>query len=228
MTDAPVPNNPFDRLYPITQKQGDSGGIVFNIFLMEAIEDASEFAEIISVLDAALDTDTVVFKINSPGGYKHSTLSVIDAIRASKAQTIAECTGTVASAATIIALACDGLYIADHSTFMVHNYTGGVYGKGHEIIADIEHTTPNNTRFVEESYRKFLSKKEIKKLINGKDYYFTAEETRERWVKVIDERQRQLEADAEQLVKDNTMAMIGALEAQGYMVVKDAEGIDIA
>ena len=220
-------SDPFDKLFPIIHKQGEDGSATTTIFIYDVIGEVAEFSEIVAVLDTALDTDTIVFKINSPGGYLHTMLTLIDAIYATKAQTIAECTGTVASAATMIALACTGLYIAEHTTFMLHNFSGGAYGKGHEIVADVAHMVPNNRKVCEAAYKKFLTKKELEKLIKGKDYYFTAEEVRERWLKVIARREKLYIAEQKEAHNEQLSHMISGLEESGYTVIKDAEGSDI-
>ena len=221
-----APIDSFDKLYPITKNSND-GGVTYTIFVYDVIEEITEFSEVLSTLDNAVEGDTVVFKINSPGGYLHSMISIIDAIRATKAQTIAECSGTIASAATMLALACDGLYIAKHSTFMLHNFTGGVYGKGHEIVADVEHMVPNNKKIVIEFYKKFITKKEIKKLLGGTDYYFTAEEVRRRWDNVIEHRQSVIDKATQNLEDIKVQESIAYLSEKGYSVVAGMEGSDI-
>jgi len=211
----------FNKLYPITQRVLENGGIVYTIFLNFSIEDISEFSEILSILDTAEELDTVVFKINNYGGSFHTTVSLLDAIKVTKAQTIAECSGMIASAATVIALACDSLYIADFSTFMLHNYSGGVYGKGHEIEAEITHSIPSSKEFVKEVYANFLNKKEIKQLIKGADFYFTTEEVRERWKKVVEHREKEAESEREIFRQGQINEMIKQLEDEGYTITKE-------
>lgn len=219
--------DPFDKVFPIIHKTNEDGSVTTTIFIFDIIGHIGEFAEIIAVLSIAMPNDTIIFKINSPGGYLHTMLTLIDAINTTKARTIAECSGIVASAATMIALACTGLYVANHTTFMLHNFTGGTYGKGHEIIADVEHMVPNNRKIFETLYKKFVTKKEINKIISGKDYYFTTEEVRERWLNVIAYREGLINEAQTKEYDRQVSEMIAGLEGSGYTVIKDLEGSDI-
>ena len=72
---------------------------------------------------------TINLHINTPGGVIDGALFIIDAINKTPAAVTAYLTGTVASAGTIIALACDNVVASDHLSFMIHNYSSsGIQG----------------------------------------------------------------------------------------------------
>jgi ATP-dependent protease ClpP protease subunit len=50
------------------------------------------------------------------------------AIKHSKAKVIGQLSGTVASAGTLITMACDEIVVTPHLSFMIHNYSGGMAG----------------------------------------------------------------------------------------------------
>ncbi len=219
-----VPTNDiFDKKYPITSvPEGD--GIKYNIFLYDGVDEVSSFIEVISVLEAAQDVDTVIFKINSPGGYVHTTISILDAIDRCQASVFADCSGMVASAATIIALHCDDIHIAPYTTFMLHASSMGSYGKQHELLADVNYSAKNSADIMEEEYSKFLTNKEIKKLLEGKDYYFGAKEVERRWANVMEYRSKLMEEQQEQAQREYKQNVINTVKEFGYIVKKKKSG----
>lgn len=220
-------NNPlqlpdaFSKRYPITQRPNESGGIDTTVFIFDEIGAPQEFAEIIDILDNSIKEDLIIFKLNTPGGRLDSSLSIRDAIFASAANTVAECSGGVASAGTFLALACDGLYVAPHTEFMCHYYSGGLGGKGNEIEAASKFGAVHHPAINYDVYKKFLTKKEIKRLIQGKDYYFNIEQTKERWAKVVEYRQKQHDKGMEEAEKEQVASMIDELSERGFNVTKD-------
>ena len=97
-------------------------------YITDTIDEPSCYNELCFKLKTASPAEIFTLVINTPGGIIDSAVMLIDAIKASKARVIAEITGTVASAGTIITLACDEVKVADHTTFMIHNYSGGMHG----------------------------------------------------------------------------------------------------
>ena len=193
--------------YPIIEVSEDR----YTVYIFDEITKPSEFIDICDLLDNANEGTTITFKINSPGGYLHTIITILDHIKNTKATTIAECSGIVASAATVWALACDALYIADYTTFMQHTYSSGPYGKGHEVVADVAHESKNLGEFIHTYYKKFLSKKEIRRLLKGEDFYFTKSEVEERWERVLQyrsalQKKRQKQIEKQQLKTDITKA----------------------
>lgn len=113
----------WDLDVPIVQEKNTT-----NAYITNSIEDPDIYNELCYLLQNATETDVFNIHLNTPGGQIDSAFMVVDAIKNSKAKTTACLSGTVASAGTIIALACNDLIVADHTAFMVHNYTGGIAG----------------------------------------------------------------------------------------------------
>lgn len=99
-------------------------------YLADEIIEPYEYNELCYVLTHTSADKTVYLNITTPGGILDSAFKIIDAIQQSNAKVIARLSGTVASAGTVIALACDDLIVADHTAWMSHNYSGGSAGKG--------------------------------------------------------------------------------------------------
>ena len=149
-------------------------------YLTNTIEEPSEYNELCFRLKSASPAEIFTLVINTPGGILDSALMLVDAIKTSKAKIIAQISGTVASAGTIITLACDEVEVAPHTAFMIHNYSGGLMGKGHELKAHQEFVDANLNNSFTDLYKGFLTPSEIKKVIDGKDYWMNRDEVLER------------------------------------------------
>ena len=149
-------------------------------YLTNTIEEPSEYNELCFKLKSASPAEIFTLVINTPGGILDSALMLVDAIKTSKAKVIAQISGTVASAGTIITLACDEVEVAPHTAFMIHNYSGGLVGKGHELKAHQEFVDANLNNSFTDLYKGFLTPSEIKKVIDGKDYWMNRDEVLER------------------------------------------------
>lgn len=167
----------WDNMLPIVVH--DNGDL--EAYITESIDEPSVYNELCHRLRLAPASSTVTLHINTPGGIIDSALMIIDAIKASKAKIIGYLTGTVASAGTIIALACDELSISQHLTFMIHNYSGGMVGKGHEMKAHQEFVDRNLNEAFKSFYAGFLSPKEMQSIIDGRDLWLSSEEVAARW-----------------------------------------------
>jgi ATP-dependent Clp protease protease subunit len=128
----------------------------------------------------------VYLNINTPGGIIDSALMVVDAIYKSKAKVVGTLTGTVASAGTIIAMGCDELIIAPHLSFMIHNYSGGMSGKGHEMKARQKFTDEHLNDAFTYFYKGFLSEIEMTNVIDGTDLWMGTNEVINRWQNRVD------------------------------------------
>lgn len=168
--------SPWDQAVPIISSKHHT-----DVYLTEGIEEPSYYNELCHVLRTADEGDTVTLHINTPGGMVDSAFMIIDAIKASKAKVTGALSGTVASAGTMIALACDEINAADHLSFMIHNYSAGMMGKGHEMKARQEFMDKSLNEAFKDFYRGFLSDKEMKEVIDGKDIWIGKDEVLTRW-----------------------------------------------
>ena len=149
-------------------------------YLTDSIDEPSAYNELCFKLKTASPAEIFTLVINTPGGYIDSAVMLVDAIKSSKAKVIAEISGTVASAGTIITLACDEVRMADHSAFMIHNYSGGSHGKGHELKALQEFTDRNLNNSFRIFYKNFLTETEMESVIDGKDLWMDKAEVEAR------------------------------------------------
>lgn len=80
------------------------------------------------------------------------------------------------SAATMIALSCDQFIIADHSRFMVHNYSAMAMGKGNEMYDHITAERTWSEKLIKDSYQDFLTDSEILQVLEGKDFWLAKDD----------------------------------------------------
>jgi len=155
-------------------------GIHTDVYLTAPIEAPEEYNELCYRLNHAYENETITIHINNGGGWIDSGFMIIDALKSTKAKVTAKLSGTVASASTIIALACDEVITADHTAFMIHNYSGQASGKGNEIKAQMEFTDKSLNQAFMSIYGGFLTENEMELVIAGKDYWLTKEEVEDR------------------------------------------------
>ena len=150
-------------------------GKVVTAYLMSEIYEPEVYNELCYTLEYT-SADYVRLVMNNGGGQLDAMLSIIDAIKKSNATVVAVLSGTVASAATMIALVCDEVEVADHTSFMIHSASGGTSGKNHETKAYMEFSDSNLKNIFNDVYKGFLSTEEIEKVLEGKDMWMNKEE----------------------------------------------------
>ena len=157
-----------------------SDGTTF-AYLNDEISIPALYSELVHKLYTATPEDNFVLIINNGGGVVETAIMLVDAMKRSAATVNVLVTGFAASAATIIALAADNLEISDHTAFMIHNYSAGMGGKGHELKARQAFMDKSLNVAFKSYYEGFLTEAEMDEVIEGKDFWMDAEEVRTRW-----------------------------------------------
>ena len=140
---------------------------VSDVYLTDNIDAPANYNELCHLIESAHPGDTINLHINNGGGAVDSAFMIIDKIKHSEATIVGKLSGTVASASTVLSLACDEIEVADYVQFMVHNYSGGAGGKGHEIKAYVTFSDKELNIAFREIYAGFLTTDEIQKLGGG-------------------------------------------------------------
>jgi len=113
----------------------------------------------------------VVLRIKTAGGDADVAMLVADILEALTVEVIAAIEGMCCSAGTIIASACDFAYATPRSLMLVHQLSGGVFGKDSEMR---DHMKVNDVYmdYIVDIYKQKtgLSKKKIKKLLSGESW----------------------------------------------------------
>lgn len=168
----------WDRPVPIVQSKG-----VYQCYISGGIEEPFNYDELCFVLESMGTQDQAVLHINTYGGHIDSAFKIIASLKRCEGTVTARLTGTVASAGTIIALKCDKVEVEDYMHFMIHNYSTGTQGKGHEVMEFINFNDKDLKNTFRDIYEGFLSVREINEVLKGKDMWLTADDVRKRLAK---------------------------------------------
>ena len=175
--EKPKSDSIWDDYVPII-KDGDK----YTVYLTEQIDMPANYNKLIHLLNNAKSHEIVDLVINNGGGIIDSGFMIINAIHTSDAFVTAKLSGTVASVATIIALACDTLIAEPNLSFMIHNYSASIgHQKGHELKAYQNFTDKELNKTFREVYKDFLTEEEMTDVIDGKDIWLNTEEVQTRW-----------------------------------------------
>lgn len=159
----------------------DTASKNIKVYLTGAIDEPFNYNEMCYLLTTADENTTVDLYLNTPGGIIDSAFMIANAIQTSKAKVTAHLSGTVASAGTLITMACDDVVLTPHLSFMIHNYSGGMAGKGHEMKARQKFTDDHLNEAFKSFYTGFLSDEEMDKVIEGTDLWMSTKEVQTRW-----------------------------------------------
>lgn len=159
---------------------------IFHLWLIDDIVEARNYMKWFDILQVAGEDDLVVIHINCWGGQLMTALQIIAQIKTCQAQVVCQIESACCSAATMVALACDGLYCYPHAYMMIHTASGGSFGKQSDIKREEEFYNPWLENFFNEIYKHFLSKKEIQDILGGKDMWLRSDEVMERFKKRVE------------------------------------------
>ena len=182
----------------------NEGSAVLTMYLTTQIEDSAYYHEFSELCAALTPDDTLVLFIDNGGGYLSGAQLITRTLANCQAYTVGIVTGVAASAATIVALACDELRMEPYSRFMIHAPTWGEYPKKmHELQASAEFEIPYTKQYIASVYTDFLTEDEIAYVINGGDKYYTAEETTERFTRIQERRMKEHLEHEQEYIKDH-------------------------
>lgn len=157
----------------------------YDVYLSGPIEGAEEFVDLFKMLDRATTQDFIHIHINSPGGYLNTAIQIRNKMLNTQAHVTCTAEGECASAATLIFLSGDTLAVYPDSIFMIHNYSGGNFGKGGEMYASVSFMKSWwEEKMMKEIYKDFLTPKEIADILTGADVYLSGVEVGERLKKL--------------------------------------------
>lgn len=205
----------FDLLQPCEQLNYSLSSIVHNKYefnLDEEIKEPSYYRNLIEVLNNATEQDLVVLNINSGGGHLDSAISIIDALRNTRANTLAWISGSAYSAAGIIALSCQNLEVGEFASLICHNSQYGLGGYTTDIKdrAVFEHKMIS--KIMHSVYKHFLSNQEIESVLANKTIWMDAAEIIERFTKMQEALQKEFEEEMEAFAKEQEKALEEAMD----------------
>lgn len=171
----------------------------------EEIKEPSYYRNLIEVLNNATEQDLVVLNINSGGGMLDSAISIIDALRNTRASTLAWISGSAYSAAGLIALSCQNVEVGEFATLMCHNSQYGLGGYTTDIKdrAVFEHKM--TSKIMQSVYRHFLTSDEIESVLMNKTIWMDADEIVERLAVMQEKFKEEFEEEMERLQQEEVV-----------------------
>lgn len=166
--------------YTATRQQN-----ITHFYLSDGVDDPKLYTDLIHQIRTAQPQDIVYIHLNTPGGRLDTGIQIINAIADSAARIIGVLDSKAYSLGTLIFLACDEFVIHDNCLFMIHNYSGGMYGKGNEQQAELAATTKWFSKIVDRYYYPFLSKEEIGRVLRGEDFWMDSDEVKKRLKQMV-------------------------------------------
>lgn len=170
-------------------EEGSRGGLsafcrpishIHEFYISGPIGSPEHYAAMFAEIRMAPEQDTVYLHINSPGGNAFTCIQFLRVLFETRATTVASIEGMCMSGATMIFLACEHHEITNFSVFMIHNFSTGNMGKGHEIYDNAVYTKNWSEELLNKMYHEFLTTEEIKQVLDGKDLYLHGEDVNRR------------------------------------------------
>lgn len=155
-------------------------GHLYEFYISGPIEGPEEYTEMFDKIRHATEMDIIKLYINSPGGSLSTAIQFLRVASESSAEIITSAEGECMSAATIMFLSGDSFEVTPHSMWMFHNYSGGAFGKGGEMIDQLEFERKWSERLLKDVYKHFLTDAEITSMLNNKDIWMDGEEVVQR------------------------------------------------
>lgn len=178
-------------------------GSVHIIYITGHLERWDDHIHNIELIRAASPYDKIRLIINSGGGRTDIMASYIQALSESQAHTIGHAEGEACSAASSIWLSCKEISFAKNTMIMIHNYSAGAFGKGHELKSQILAYNDLFVDIAKDTYGGFLTQEEIQEMLDGKDFWFyKAEDITERLNNLREHNQAIYDAEEAELELD--------------------------
>ena len=172
-----------------------SQGTTHEFYLSGEIQEPEHYCEWFDVIRNAGSQDTIRIYINSVGGDLYTAIQFLRVFAETEAHVTCSIEGACMSAATMIFLHAHSFEVTPHSCVMIHNYSGGMFGKGGEMYDQLQFERRWSEHFMSEVYRDFLTTEEIVSILNNRDIWMTTDE-------VIARRETLSRIRAEAAVKD--------------------------
>lgn len=164
------PNKQSERFYskPVVN--------VHEFYLSGTIESSDEYIDWFDTIRHAGDNDVIKIYINSYGGDMFTAIQFYRVLNETDATVMISVEGACMSAATMIFLCGEKFEVSEHSMFMFHNYSGGVVGKGGEMLDQLQHERAWSEKLLREVYTDFLTEKEIVSMLDNKDIWMDGDQ----------------------------------------------------
>ena len=175
--------------------RAQASGITYHFYIHGVVGDSEDYVELLDTLYCASEDDILYMHINTVGGSLDTTVEIIHAMVESKANIVTCADGLVASAGSLLFFAGHAFKIGEFCEVMLHDGSGGDYGKINENLKAAQFTSNRIANIYRKIYGRFFTEAEIDDILGGKDFYLTSDDVGARIEVAIQESE---EADADE------------------------------
>ena len=171
---------------------------VQHFYLSGYIDEPASYIDMVHKIRVAGPDETIFIHLNTEGGDLSTGIQLVNAMKYSDAHIVCSLEGEAYSLGSLIFLAGDEFIIHDNSIMMIHNFSGGIYGKGNEQVSQLEATIKWFNTIARDYYTPFISEEELADILKGEDIWLQADDVRKRlnkMVKIIRKARKELEQD---------------------------------
>jgi ATP-dependent Clp protease protease subunit len=170
---------------------------VHSFYLSGTITSADDYIDWFDIIRSCGESDVVKIHINSYGGDLFTAIQMMRVLGECGGTVVVSVEGACMSAATMVFLTADVFEVSPHSMFMFHNYSGGTFGKGGEMLDQLQHERAWSEKLLRDIYSEFLTPAEIESMLNNKDIWMDGDEV----VKRLEKRAKKVKSE---MKKSNT------------------------
>jgi len=158
---------------------------VQHYYLSGAITVPTKYTAMIHNISTAPITDTIVIHLNTYGGDLATGIQLVNAMKFTEAHVICSLEAEAFSVGSMIFLAGDEFLIHDNSRMMIHNFSGGTYGKGNEQVSKLESDIKWFKTLANDYYIPFITAQELVGILRGEDLWLQTPDIRKRLTKMV-------------------------------------------
>jgi len=149
---------------------------LYSLYLGEFMDDNNHgLNRIIYALQTGAEGN-LELHISSNGGYVHEGIKLYNLINTLYRGRTTTYLNWGYSMGAIAFLFGDSRVVYEHSSLMIHNWSGGFYGKSQDIEDQLKHTKENLWSFFSKLIKPYLTKKQIKRVEKGTELWFNSRE----------------------------------------------------
>lgn len=144
------------------------------------IQGPKYYSKVVNRMIDMQEDENVNVIINSVGGNIDGMISMLTAIESCPANVTTYIEGACHSAVSIIALNSPNVAVGKYAHMLIHNASGGFGGKFNEIGNEWDFNKKFLEKIFMESYKYFLTDKEIENVLKGIDIWLDSDQISER------------------------------------------------
>ncbi len=153
------------------------GYTLYKLFLGDFMEESTGNHSIINKLQQGNPmTDVVELHISSYGGDMAELLELYNTLNSMYTETCSTFLNFGYSAGALAFLFGSERIVYEHSDWMIHSYSGGTFGKRDDMLTHIKHSDKMITKFFNKILGPYFTKKELRNINRGDDFWMDAEE----------------------------------------------------